>query len=127
MFFADLLFALAVALFLALVFFLGVRRYGASWNSFLLFFVIVFLAAWAGGKWLTPFGPSIWGVEWMPFLLVGLVVALLLAAFTPVRRTRFKREAMIQKKEERVFTIAFGVFFWILIVVLIMAVIAGYL
>jgi len=127
MFFTDLLFALVTALFLSLVFFLGIRRYGALWSILLWFFVIVFLAAWAGGKWLTPFGPAVWGVQWMPFLFVGLIVVLLLAAAAPIRRPRSRREAMIQKEEERIFVISYGLFFWILVVVLIAAVIIGYL
>lgn len=127
MFFADLIFALAIALFLTLVVFIGLRRYGVFWHTLLSFFIIIFLAAWAGGKWLTPFGPSVWGVQWMPFFLVGIIFALLLAAAAPVRRPRSQRERMIQKKEERLFVTAFGLFFWILIVILLGAVIAGYL
>jgi len=33
-----------------------------------------------GGIWITPFGPLLWGITWLPFLLSGLIVALIFAA-----------------------------------------------
>ena len=31
------------------------------WTSLLLFFIIIFLATWAGGVWLSPIDPPLWG------------------------------------------------------------------
>jgi hypothetical protein len=75
----DFVFALVVALMLVVIFavIFNIRPPGFGVAAF---FVIVFLASWAGGVWMTPLGPTGWGVYWLPFLLVGLMVALLLAA-----------------------------------------------
>ena len=56
MFWIDLFIALIVAVILTLVFVFVVRRRG-PWESTFLFFVVVFLGAWAGGLWLKPVGP----------------------------------------------------------------------
>jgi len=54
----------------------------------LFLFVVLLLATWAGGVWLPPLGPAAWGVHWLSFVVVGLFVALLLAATMPPRYTR---------------------------------------
>jgi hypothetical protein len=46
----------------------------------LTFLLIILLASWAGGIWISPFGPILWGATWLPFLLSGLIVALVFAA-----------------------------------------------
>ena len=38
---------------------------------------------WAGGIWLRPAGPLLWGVSFINFLIVGLVATLLILAFSP--------------------------------------------
>lgn len=57
-------------------------QYRGPWNSVVWFFVVVLLATWAGGVWLTPAGPMVRGFHWLPFLMTGLIVSLLLAAAT---------------------------------------------
>jgi hypothetical protein len=42
--------------------------------------LILFLATWAGGIWLVPIGPRLWGVAWTSFVAVGFFVALLIGA-----------------------------------------------
>jgi hypothetical protein len=49
-------------------------------GSIFLTILILFLATWAGGIWLVPVGPRLWGVAWGSFVVVGLVVALVIAA-----------------------------------------------
>lgn len=125
MFFIDLLFALAVALLLTLIFaaILGTR---GPWASVWVFLLVVFLAAWAGGLWITPFGPPLFDTYWLPFLLVGLIFALLLAAVTPVAPPRTRREAIAQAREEEAAVAALTVFFWVLIIALAGAVVLAY-
>ena len=79
MFILDFVFAIAIALVLVLLFSL-VFQYRGPWNSVLWFFVVVLMATWAGGVWLTPVGPAVGGFYWLPFLVAGLIVSLLLAA-----------------------------------------------
>ena len=42
--------------------------------------LLVFLATWAGGIWLVPFGPKLWGVAWATFVVVALFVVMLVGA-----------------------------------------------
>ena len=81
MWFAELLFAFIIALifsFLLLVVFGRGRRSDeeALWPGFIFLFFILFLATWAGGAWVTPIGPTVWGAVWLPFLFVGIAGAL---------------------------------------------------
>ena len=63
MFIADLLAALAFGLFIVWVVSIVFGTRG-PWGSFLWFFVVVSLFAWAGGAWIIPFGPHWGGVGW---------------------------------------------------------------
>jgi len=48
MFWVDVLFALSMALIFTMIFAAGLRRTG-PWSSVAVFFLVIFLAAWAGG------------------------------------------------------------------------------
>lgn len=126
MVFVDMLFAFLVAVFLSAIFAVGFRRRG-PWTDFIAFFTIVFLAAWAGGVWATPVGRSVWGVYWLPFLFVGFVIALLLAASPRVGPPRSRSETVVRGGGREKVEIAFGVFFWILIVTLGVSIFVRYL
>lgn len=89
MFFTHLICALFVGLGIAWLLGLALGTRG-PWNSLIWFFLVIFLFSWGGGVWLTPFGPTGWGVSWMPFLFVGFFVTLLLSAATP-RAARGRR------------------------------------
>lgn len=57
-------------------------------------FVLIFLCAWAGGLWFSPFGPALIGVFWMPFMLAGLVIAVIALFVSPKRPPRNRRETI---------------------------------
>ena len=124
MFITHLIYALFIGLGIAWLFGLALGTRG-PWNSFFWFFFVIFLFSWGGGVWLTPFGPTGWGVAWMPFLVMGVFITLLLSAATP-RSARARRtadgktpEATNLKEtaaEKKGAETAFDVFFWILIV-----------
>lgn len=78
MFWIDILLGLAVSVILTAAFAGTLRRRG-SWTSTALFWLVVFLASWAGGVWLTPIGPRLWGVAGVPFVVAGIFAALVLA------------------------------------------------
>jgi hypothetical protein len=133
MFILELLIAISISLVLSALFFLVTQR-GERRTGFFWLFVIVFLATWAGGVWLRPFGPTIWGVYWLGFLLAGLFILLLLAIFIPRQPVRGRRETLdmlekvARKRELDTFTyITLGVFFWILLAALIIAIMFRYL
>ncbi len=122
----DLLLALLVAILLAalLAWPLG-RRGPGPLGGVLFFFVILFLAAWAGGVWLTPIEPSLYGVPWLSFLLVGLVLALILAAATPPARPPAEPPVTRGEAEPgpaEVAVVSLGALFYIALFVLIAAV-----
>jgi len=125
MFLWHLIFAIVIALLLSAIFGLGFRRTGA-WPGIFIFFLIILLFSWAGGVWLAPFGPAIAGAYWLPFLFVGILIALFLAAAVPPDRTRRRTiEAPEQQVAES--ETVLGVFFWFLIVLLIIAITVYYI
>ncbi|GMU21732.1 MAG: hypothetical protein AMXMBFR13_18220 [Phycisphaerae bacterium] len=138
----DFLFAFLVALILSSLI-MGLTGWGGlgrteaaglSWVAALFIFFILLAASWAGGIWLTPFGPILWGVYWLPFLLVGLIVALLIGSMAaPARRPRFAGGAVVpeavdveHREENRTERVISGVF-WVLLVILAAAILARYL
>lgn len=141
MIFPEIISALILALLFTMVFSLGFRNRG-PWGSFWTFFLILFLSIWAASFWVSPAGPVYWGIAWVPLFFVGLLLALLLAAAIPPSRPvrRAKRmnavkphpnpdpdmdDARITTDEEPAL-IALSAFFWIMLVVLAVAVIIGY-
>jgi hypothetical protein len=119
MFFVHFLFALLIALLLTALFMAGFRL-RSPWGL-LWFFVIILLASWAGGVWFTPFGPASWATGWLPFLLVGLIAALLIAAATLPEREESTVELVDTERrraERKAAKRALGIFFWVLVVLL---------
>lgn len=96
----EILVALLVSAVLTIVLIAVFRwqRPGAKgyWSSALYLFALLFVANWAGGVWLSPFGPVAWGSYWVPFVITGLVVAVLLLFIVPNRRPRSTEEAQTQ-------------------------------
>ena len=84
-------------------------------------FLVLFLATWAGGIWMAPFGPTIWNVYWLPFLLIAVMTAVLVVAVAPLHG----RDATAER--ERGVEEGLGLFFWILIGGLVLAVVGRYL
>jgi hypothetical protein len=127
MFFFEFLVVLLITLILTAIFAVGIRR-RTTWNILVPFFIILFLATWATGIWIRPIGPVIKGIFWLPFLLVGLLYALLLTVFIPSSRPpRTSREKVRQKVREQEVLSILNIFFWLLITGLIIAIVARYL
>ncbi|MBN2537396.1 hypothetical protein JXB37_03865 [candidate division WOR-3 bacterium] len=124
MFLAALFVALVVALVLTAIFGAGFRRH--RWGApLVLFFLVLFLATLAIGVWVEPFGPVLWGVPWLAFAFIGVVLALLLAALIPPPA----RPVRLPAPESGPVAVAAGVFnafVWIALIVLLFAVIARY-
>lgn len=136
MWIVSLLLSLVIAILLTLVF-AGVSRRRA-WRLFAVFFLLIFLAAWAGQLWLRPAGPAIYGVFWVPSLVVGVLLALLLVMLFPVpaptegsrssETVAFVEESREQDEAKRASALAvYRGAFWILSVLLLCAILAGYL
>jgi hypothetical protein len=111
--------ALLIALLLTFIF-SGSYRHRGPFRGLLIFFLILFLAAWSSQIWINPIGPLGWGVSWVPLIFVSLFVSLILvAAAGPVDRKTSNAEIDSS-------IAAVGAFFWFLILILLIAVVAGY-
>ena len=133
MIFPDVIAALVVAVIFSVVFALSTwrrtRKSGLVWV-----FLIIFLATWAGGIWLRPFGPKLWGINWLSFLFIGCIVALFISLKGPPsdaprgrQETLDMLERIKEEKEIRKITyVTLSVVFWILLAVLVMAIIIRY-
>jgi hypothetical protein len=78
---------------------------------------------------MTPVGPVWLGVPWLPYLLVGLIIALLLTALLAPDRVR-PRESGGVEAERRAETEAIAsvdAFMWVLFCGLLIAILIGYL
>jgi len=130
----DLLMALLIALVLTWFFSVAVGTTG-PWPSFWVFFVVVLLFSWALSLWVRPIGPAFLGVYWLPYLVFGVFIALLIAAATPPddrarrsdRADRAARGAAPEDVAAAGTALAVGVFVWIALILLLLAIAIGYL
>ena len=133
MFLIDILFAAVIGLLLTLLFGFGLGRKG-PWSSALIFFLIVFLASWAIGTIVEDSGPNIMGFYFLPFLIGAIIIALLLAAATPIRLYHHRGNIVEADKPEQrgtgeeptTFDAAYDGFFWAFMIVLLILIILGY-
>jgi lysylphosphatidylglycerol synthetase-like protein (DUF2156 family) len=123
----DIAFAALVGIAVTAVYAMRFRS-TASIAQTLAFFLAVFLTAWAGGIWVTPPGPTVGTVRLFPFIMVGTILALLLAAVAPHRHFVADRgKAVEERTTEKNANRTLNVFFWLLLILLIGTIIAGYL
>ncbi len=114
---ADLFVALAFGLFIVWIVSLAFGTKG-PWDSFLWFFVVVSLFAWAGGVWLVPFGPMWWGIGWLPIIFMAFFVSLLLTAASP-RTRRWRRAAEKNAAGDAETRVVVDTIFWVLLICLL--------
>ncbi len=116
--------ALLLAVILTSIFSRSFRHRGPL-GGLLLFCIIVFLAAWAGQLWINPIGPIALGIAWLPFTFVAISVALLLvAAASGDRKPAAKNPEPVP--QEAVPFMAIGLFFWLLLLFFLIAILLGY-
>lgn len=94
----------------------------------------MFFISLAAGEWAAHRGPSAWGYYyWLPGLVAAILVGLVLAAAVPgpsfaKEQRKLKNRPEISDEKEAEISVAaavLGIFFWILIVVLALIIIAG--
>ena len=118
----SILAAFIIALLFSLLFSTGYRK-GGSLVPLGMFFLILFMATLAGNYWIVPFGPLLWGVAWLPLIFIGIISALLFVAPSP--RTKI-RAADSQTEEADSAVTGISIFIWVLFIVFLIAVVAGY-
>lgn len=128
--FIDLIIALLVT-FIWVTLFSILFRFRGPWRRMGWFVLIIFLATWAGGIWLTPVGPSVGGYYLLPFLMSGLFVSLLLAAAATIPASGEETTVELidrnaQRRREQAVGTALGTFFWVLLGLLLAAILFRY-
>ena len=106
---------LAFTVMWALIAYAGEEGDWGAWPIFLLFFFAIL----AGGLWLTPVGPPLVGVYWVPFLFVAIFIALFRAAASPPPRRKRRRNAqssvLNMQDDMPVAPVGLGILFWLLL------------
>jgi hypothetical protein len=114
--------AFLIALFVSVLFSSPYRSKGSSMAPLAIFFFVLFLAGIAGGYWIVPFGPVMWGIAWLPLLFIVFVVAILFSA-PPLHQRTIATPGEETKMGGAL--AAVSIFTWILFVVLLIAIFAG--
>jgi len=106
-----------------LVYALGWRhpRRSRATPSLLFLIVLMFPLLWAAAIWLVPVGPTLYGAAFVPMLLAGVLVALIIAVLIEPRPPQ-DQEAV---EADTAFAV-FGILFWVLLLISAGAVVAGY-
>jgi len=123
MFLVDFLFALVIGFLLTVLFSLLFDSRG-PWDTMWVFLLLVVLGTWVGGLWIVPFGPVLFEVSWIPFVLAGLMFALLLSAAAPPTTLADQPNVPTTAPQTE---LAFSIFFWLLLVGLVVAVVLAYI
>ncbi len=88
--------------------------------GYLSLFLFLFMAVWAGGLWVRPIGPELWGTAWLGFMVTGVVFSLVLAAF--LSRLPNTTPQMVSE----VVALGLGMFFYVLTFVFLVGVVTHY-
>jgi hypothetical protein len=128
----EVIFAFITALLISIIISLALRREGPR-TGFFLMFVTIFLMTLAGGLWLSPAGPYTRGVYWLPFIVIGALGSYILYLKAPRRPPHSRRETLEEldriaksKQLEKLTYMTFDLFFWIILVFLLAAILLHY-
>jgi len=80
-----------------------------------------------GGAWIAPGLASGWVVYWIPFLLVGLVTAVLIVTVSPRHDLRSEQDADQLQREEDAVILSVTLLYWVLSATVAGLVLAAYL
>ena len=125
---AEIIIAIFMALLIGLLFYYVFKVTG-PWGSFWGFIGILILAGLAAEAWVEPIGPTIYGAPWVSALIVIFLFALLIAAASPAPRDRERmrtRQTAEITEPESTGAVAFGIFFWLFLVIMLIVAIWGF-
>jgi hypothetical protein len=121
---------LIIAIVLSAILILPLGRRGPGpWRGFLFFLALFFFGVWALGVWITPVGPPIGGVYFVPFFIVAAVLALLILAVVPrAPDTGLReREPPATRAAAQTVDLTLTIVFWILMLCLIGLILARHI
>jgi hypothetical protein len=133
----SLIFSFAIAIVITLVF-SGLVGNTGPWKGFWPFFLIIFLVILAAGAWVIPIGPPFYDFYWVPGVIVGILVALLIVSIYPKPESKddnttptydlHNQAADIQeyKSWRKLRGRGFGASFWLLVMALILIIFFGF-
>jgi hypothetical protein len=118
---------ISLTLTITSVFFLGRK---GPWGSIWTFFLVLFLTLGTISIYIAPIGPIYWGVAWMPITIAGILITILLIAAMPHSDYGNSRADRNKATKDSIFkpdynVSAVGYFFWVLIILFIIAIIVG--
>ncbi len=121
----QLILILLLALIITAIFTYGFNIKG-PWGSFWTYFLMLFLSMLAISVWLIPAGPHWQDVYWLPPVIAGILVALMLAAATPPADTSRDIEVSGNNKvNEETTEKALVPLFWLVLALLLAVAVAG--
>ncbi len=121
--FLEFIVVLLIALVVGFAFSVLFKTRG-PWGNVLTFVLIIFLGILAANLWVVPSGPVVWGVSWVPLLIFGILLALLLMATEPFKKSRDIKYAKEDEYKADSAARVSGIF-WIILLILVIAVITG--
>lgn len=118
--------AIIIAAIIFLLFFFVFSLKG-PWRGWWPFLLILLLVVWASAYYIDPVGPENWEVYWIPLIFVGLIFALLIASLPPSSEEEVTESGVDEvARSEGSTSTGLSAFFWILLILLAIAVIVGY-
>lgn len=120
----SLLFSILLAFFFAFLLSSGFKRRGPGpFNGLVFITLIIFMFSWTLGSWMMPIGPSTWGISWVGYLLIAILIMFLLGALLPGSETEKQvidkeelDKEVIRKRNMKSMDRAAGMSFWILLI-----------
>ncbi len=135
MIFSNVFIILALALIVSLIsyYVFGVR---GPWENFWIKALFLFLFLLAMSLWIKPIGPQWYGVQWTVLLISAVLFVVLLANFPssdespriPSNLSLLEKRRLAKEytRERKMFIYSLGMMFWLLLILLITIIIAGY-
>jgi uncharacterized membrane protein len=127
LFLVDIALSILVALVLVECLVRAFRLHG-PWQRRPYVGLVVFLAAWGGGVWFAPgsFGDVGWIAYSLPFVLVGLVAALVIVIISPLHALTTSADQEAFEREKRAVDLGLTLFIWSLCAFLLAVVVWSY-
>lgn len=125
-FYVDILIAVLVALFIAALIVSGMRS-SFRLGRYLSVVILFLLALWAGAVWITPADQDFRSLLILLSAVVGVIAALVLAIIAYPYYPLFQKEERGLTPQRSAINRPVGVFFWVLVVLLVMTIVVGYM